>query len=138
MVKTGVAIVVLGLVGLFGYFFLAASPERSSAEKAKEAALNVGDAVRDTGVAGLVDVRLKTKFGLDTTRFLHAHYNDGRVIVYGLVPAAIDQQALMDEAAQVPGVEEVELLVHPRPDYVVPLKGIGGSEPEPQAESPDP
>lgn len=130
MVKTSLAVVVVGLVGLFGYFYLANSAESTRSEKAKQAAKDVGDAVRDRGVAGLVDVRLTTKYGLDATRFLHAHYDEGRVVVYGLVPAGVDLQELADEAARVPGVTEVELLVHPRPDYIAPLKPIAGAKPE--------
>ena len=139
MVKTSLAVVVVGLFGLFAYFYLANSAESTRSEKAKQAAREVGDAVRDKGVAGLVDVRLATKYGLDATRFLHAHYDEGRVVVYGLVPAEMDLQELADEAAKVPGVTDVELLVQPRPDYIAPLKPITGTKPEapePEPESP--
>jgi hypothetical protein len=132
MVKSGIAVVAVGLLALFGYFYAANRGEVSRAEKAKQAAADVGDAVRDKGVAGLVDVRLKTKFGLDATRFLHAYYDEGHVVLYGLLPAGVDQQLLVDEAAKVPGVSTVELLIQPRPDYIAPLKPITAPAPEPQ------
>lgn len=142
MVKTGLAIAVVGGLVLFGYFYAANRGQISRTEKAKQAALDVGDAVRDKGVAGLVDVRLKAKFGLDATRFLHAYYDDGRVLLYGLVPAEVDQQALIDEATRVPGVSVVGLLVQIRPDYIAPLKPITSPEPapapQPAPESPAP
>lgn len=138
MIKSGLAVTVLALAGLFVYFYTSRSDEVGRCDRAKQAALDVGDAVRDKGVAGLVDMRLKTKFGLDATRFVHTHYNDGNVLVYGLVPADVDPQLLHDEAAQVPGVATVELLVQPRPDYITPLPPIMGdeTEPSPEAESP--
>ena len=134
MVKSGIAVATLGLLVLFGYFYAANRGEASRAEKAKQAVADVGDAVRDKGVAGLVLVRLKTKLGLDATRFLHAHYNEGHVVLYGLLPAGVDQQLLADEAAKVPGVSTVELLIQPRPDYIAPLKPITAPAPEPQSE----
>jgi osmotically-inducible protein OsmY len=143
MLKTGLAVFVLGALALGGYFYLADTSERSRSEKAKQAALDVGDAVRDKGVAGMVDARLKLKFGLDATRFLHAYYDEGRVVLYGLVPEGTDEQALVNEAAQVPGVKTVEPLVETRPEYIAPLKPITkDASPEPQpaepAESPTP
>ncbi len=142
MIKSGIAVATLALAGLFVYFYTANSADVSRSDKAKQAAIDVGDAVRDKGVAGLVDMRLKTKFGLDATRFLHAYYDEGNVMVYGLVPAGIDLQLLHDEVAKVPGITEVELLVQPRPDYITSLKPIMGSEqepqPEPAPESPEP
>ena len=138
MIKTGIAIAVVGLAGLFAYFYASNPSDVSRSDKAKQAAWDVGDAVRDKGVAGLVDVRLKSKFGLDATRFLHSYYDDGRVIVYGLVPPDTDLELLQDEAAKVPGVSGVELLVQTRPDYITPLKSIvsEGSEPGPESKQP--
>jgi osmotically-inducible protein OsmY len=135
MVKSGIAMVLVGGLVLFGYFYATSRTELSRTEKAKQAAKDVGDAVRDKGIASLVQGRLLTKFGLDATRFLHAYYDEGRVVVYGLVPAELDQQALIDEAAQVPGVSQVQLLVHPRPAYIAALKPIIGGTPAPQSES---
>jgi len=135
MVKSGVAIAVLGGLVLFGYFYTTSRKELSRTERATQAAKDVGDAVRDKGVASLVEGRLLTKFGLDATRFLHAYYDEGRVVLYGLVPANLDQQRLVDEAAKVPGVSTVELLVQLRPDSIAPLKPIVGGASEPQPES---
>jgi len=135
MIKSGIAVAAVALAGLFVYFYAANSAEVSRSDKAKQAAIEVGDAVRDKGVAGLVDMRLKTKFGLDATRFLHTYFDEGNVVVYGLVPADTDLQLLHDEAAKVPGVAAVELLIQTRPDYIAPLPSITGDEPEPQPEA---
>ncbi len=134
MIKSAIAVAAVALAGLFVYFYAANSAEVSRSDKAKQAAIEVGDAVRDKGVAGLVDMRLKTKFGLDATRFLHAYYDQGNVVLYGLAPADVDLQRLHDEAAKVPGVAAVELLIHTRPDYITPLKPIMPSNQEPQPE----
>jgi hypothetical protein len=135
MVKTSLAILVVAGIGLFGYFYLSnPEPDLTPSEKAKQAAVDVGDAVRDKGVASLVEGRLVAQFGLDATRFVHVHFDEGRALIYGLVPANIAPQALADEAAQVPGVTSVELLAHPRPDYIAPLKPITGTAPEPEAQ----
>ena len=137
MIKSGLAVVVLGALALGGYFYLADTSERSRSEKAKHAAFDVGDAVRDKGVAGMVDARLKLKFGLDATRFLHAYYDEGRVVLYGLVPEGVEWQTLVDEAARVPGVTTVELLVQPRPEYIATLKPItAGTSPDHQPTAP--
>jgi hypothetical protein len=138
MIKSGIAVAAVALAGLFVYFYAAKPADVSRSDKAKQAAIEVGDAVRDKGVAGLVDVRLKTKFGLDATRFLHTYFDNGNVVVYGLVPAGMDVQVLHDEAAKVPGVARVELLVQTRPDYIAPLPSIMGEEPKPQPGSPTP
>jgi hypothetical protein len=132
MVKSGVAIAVVGGLVLFGYFYTTSRKDLPRTERAKQAAVDVGDAVRDKGVASLVQGRLVTKFGLDATRFLHAYYDEEHVVLYGLVPADVDQQALKDEAAKVPGVTTVELLVQLRPESIAPLKPIIGSGPEPE------
>ena len=134
MVKSGLAIAVVGGLILFGYFYAANRSDIPRTDKAKQAAKDVGDAVRDKGVAELVEVRVAAKFGLDAARFVHAHYDEGHVVVYGLVPADVDLQVLADEVAKVPGVSQVELLVQPRPDYITPLKSITGAEPEPPSE----
>jgi hypothetical protein len=137
MIKSGIAVAVVALAGLFVYFYAANPADVSRSDKAKQAAIEVGDAVRDEGVAGLVDVRLKAKFGLDATRFLHTYFDEGRLVVYGLAPAGMDLQLLHDEAAKVPGVATVELLIQTRPDYIAPLKPIIPSrqEPQPKGES---
>ena len=130
MFKTGFAIGGVSLVLLFGYFYATNKSDAPQVEKAKQAALDVGDAVRDKGVAGLVDVRLKSKFGLDATRFLHVYYDEGRVLLYGLVPEGLDVETLASQADQVPGVETVDVIVQPRPAYVgSPQSGTGADTP---------
>ena len=129
------SILIFGLVVLsvlFGYFYFTNSADVQSSEKAKQAAIDVGVAVRDTGIAGLVDVRLKTKFGLDATRFLHTYNDGGNVIVYGLTPDSMDLQLLHDEVAKVPGVANVDVLVQPRPLSIKPLPQLlSGSASQP-------
>lgn len=131
MIKSGIAVVAVGVLVLFGYFYSTNSSQADKGDRAKQAVKDVGDAIRDKGVAELVEVRLKTKFGLDATRFIHAYFDEGRVVVYGMAPAEIDPEALKAEAAKVPGVNSVEVLIQPRPDYVASLKPVGG-----KAESP--
>jgi osmotically-inducible protein OsmY len=121
---------------LFGFYFVSNRSDATSAEKAKQAAVDVGDAVRDTGVATLVSARLTKTFGFEANRFLHAHFDNGRVLLYGMVPVSLDQQQLLDEAAKVPGVKEVEILVQVRPEYIPPLRTLG-DEPVP-APTPEP
>lgn len=129
MIRSGIAIVALGLLGLFGYFFIQNEGSGTNKEKAKQAAVQVGDTVRDKSVAGLVSVRLTSKFGIEATRFLHTHFDEGRAVVYGLVPADLTPEAVQAEAASVVGVRQVEVLVAPRPDYVAPLGGSGVDAP---------
>jgi hypothetical protein len=106
------------LLGLFGYFFLSNNSAQSNKEKAKSAAVQLGDTVRDQGVAGLVGVRLKSKFGLEATRFLHTYFDEGRVLVYGLLPESVSAESVREQAAKVVGVTEVEVLVAVRPAFV--------------------
>lgn len=136
MVKSGVVLVLVAGLGLFGYFFATNSGEKNKADRAKQAARDVGDAVRDKGVAELVEMRLKTKFGFDATRLVHVFYDDGRAVVYGLAPAAVDPAALTAEAAKVPGVRAVETLVQVRPDHIAPLKPLIGKKSAPSNTEP--
>jgi len=135
MIRSGVAMVAVGLLGLFGFYFLTDSSQRSPADKAKDAAIQVGDIVRDKGVAGLVQVRLVSRFGVEATRFLHAYYDEGRLVLYGMVPESLDLEALRSEAAKVSGVAEVEMLVHARPAFIRPLKPSPARQAELAAES---
>lgn len=137
MVKSGIMVVLLGGLGLFGYFYATSSDQTSKGARAKQAVRDVGDAVRDKGVAEMVELRLKAKFGLDATRFVHAYFDDGRVVVYGLAPAAVDSAMLSAEAAKVPGVKAVETLVQARPDYIAPLKSLKSAK-QPRGDSPPP
>ena len=88
MVRTGLAIVAIGLLALFGYFYVTSPAEQGGAERAKGAAAHVGDVVVDQGLAGLVRARLTTAFGLEAARYLHVRADDGHVLVYGLRPRA--------------------------------------------------
>ena len=118
MMRSGVTVVAVGLVALFGYYFVTDHSGQSGKQKAKNAAMQVGDAVRDKGVATLVSARLTAKFGIDAMRFVHTYYDDGHALVYGLVPAGLKAEALGPEAAKVVGVKQVDVLVQPRPDFV--------------------
>lgn len=115
MVKSIVVVMCLGLAGLFGYYYLQDSSGRAVGDKAADAMRSVGDKVRDEGVAGMVKVRLASKFGMDATRFVHVHYDEGKVLVYGLTPAAVTAEQIKAEAQQVPGVTHVEVQVSTRP-----------------------
>ncbi len=116
--RGGFALVVLLLLGLFGYFYATGSGARGSAERARGAAAQVGGVVVDEGVAGLVKVRLAADFGYDNTRFLHVWHEGGRVLVYGLAPATLDTQQVRADVEKIPGVSSADVLVQPMPAYV--------------------
>ena len=118
MIRTCLVVFVLGLLGLFGYFIVTAPGDQSGAERAKGAALQVGDVVVDQGVAGLVHARLTASLGLETARFLHVHADDGRVLIYGLLPPSVSSEDLAERARSVPGVKRVDVQVLPRPGYL--------------------
>ena len=115
MIRSVMLVAALGFAGLFGYYFLADNTGRPVGDKAADAVRHVGDKVRDEGVAGMIKVRLTSRFGMDATRFVHVHFDEGKVLVYGLAPAAITAEQLQSEAAQVPGVSSVEVLISARP-----------------------
>ena len=118
MMRSGLAIVALGLLALFGYFFMTSSREQSGAERVKQAAVQVGDTVVDQGVAGLVRGRLATTFGLDGARFLHVHFDQGRVLIYGLLPPEVSAEELAAVVREVPKVDEVDVQAMARPAYL--------------------
>ncbi len=129
MIKSGITVLLLLGLGGFAYFYFSADVSGSRSDRAKAAAKSLGDAVRDKGVAELVEVRLKTKFGIDATRFVHAFFDDGHVVVYGMVPDGLDTGALQAEAAKVPGVSDATVLVETRPGFIQPLKPIRKNAP---------
>jgi hypothetical protein len=114
MIRTGAAVGLLGVLALFGYFLLSDSSQRTRTEKAKDAAVRVGDTLVDQGVAAAVRARLVSEFKHDA-RFLHVYHDDGRTLIYGLLPDALSPADLAAAARAVAGVEEVDVLVQPRP-----------------------
>lgn len=118
MIRALLATVALGLLGLFGYFFVTAPSTQGGGERAKHAAEQTKDVVVDQSVAGLVRARLVARFGLDGARFLHVYHRDGKVLIYGLLPPGVSIERLAAEIDEVPGVREVEVLTNPRPSYV--------------------
>lgn len=118
MIRSAVVLAAVCLLGLFGYFYMNDSSGRTNKQKAKDAVVHVGDTVRDQGVASLVSVRLTSKFGLEATRFLHTYYDDGHVLVYGLLPQTVSADAVRDEAGKVVGVKQVDVVVSPPPAFV--------------------
>lgn len=138
MIRSGIAVVGLGLIGLFGYYYFTDPSQRDSGEKAKSAAISVGDTVRDKGVASLVELRLKSKFGLEATRFVHAFYDNGRVLIYGVIPPQLTPETLVSEAQQVPGVREAEAVLGATPAFAIPAPSPAPAEPVPAAPTPPP
>jgi len=118
MIRTGLAIFAVGLLGLFGYFFVTAPEAPDSTERAKHAAGQTKDVVVEQGVAGLVRAQLIAEYGLDGARFLHVYSNDGHVLIYGLLPRGITGAALSAGAQRVPGVRTVDVQAVVRPAYV--------------------
>lgn len=125
MLKGLITFVVLAGFAGFIYFYSTNSSEPDRVERAKLAARDLGDAVRDKGLAEAVSAHLVARFGLQPTRFLHTHYDQGRVLVYGLAPEQLDPEQIRTEAAKVPGVKEVEVLIQPLPDYLRPAEPAG-------------
>jgi osmotically-inducible protein OsmY len=117
MIRSGIAVVLVVLLGLFGYFLLTDTSGRTRGEKAKDAAVRVGDTVVDQSVAAAVRVALLGKFKHDA-RFLHVYHADANILVYGLLPATVSVEDVTAVARKVPGVEQVEVLVRARPAYV--------------------
>ncbi|MGD8453260.1 MAG: BON domain-containing protein [Phycisphaerae bacterium] len=118
MIRTALALLALGLLGLFGYFFVQEPAEQSNADRAKAAAAHVGDTVVDQGAAGLIRARLVTTFGLGATSYLHVHYDDGAVLVYGLVPEGVTAERLAEIVRAAPSVKSVDVQVLLRPAYL--------------------
>ena len=127
MIRSGLAFIALGLLAMFGYFFVMTPSDRPSGDRAKQAAVVVGDVVVDQGAAGLIHARLATTLGLDGVRFLHVHYNDGKVLIYGLAPARVTADGLAGLVRGVPGVRTVDVQIMTRPAYLDALAtGTGG------------
>ena len=118
MVKSGLALTALGLLAMFGYFFVTAPANQSGTDRAKDAAVRLGDTVKDQGAASVVSARLKAGLGLDGSRFLHVYYDDGAVLIYGLAPADVTAERLTSLAREVPSVTSVEVQILPRPEYL--------------------
>ena len=117
MIRSAIAIFLVVLLALFGYFLLTDSSERTRGEKAKDAAARVGDTVMDQSVGGLVSGALLAEFKREA-RFLHVHYDDGQVVIYGLMPDTLSVEDVAAVARKVPGVEQVEVLVRSRPAHL--------------------
>ncbi len=118
MFRSTLLIGVLGFGGLFGYYFLRDRTAADATGRARSAAGQVSGTVVSEGIEGLVNARLLAKFGYEQVAFLHTHFTEGKVVVYGLAPAQISADALRAEAQGTPGVKEVEVLIGVRPDYV--------------------
>lgn len=128
MIRSGIAVVLVVLLALFGYFLLTDTSKRTRGEKAKDAAVRVGDTVVDQSVAAGVRVALLGEFKHDA-RFLHVYHADGNVLVYGLLPATLSVEDVTAVVRKVPGVKQVEVLVRSRPAHVV--AGGDGTAAEP-------
>lgn len=109
------------LLALFGYFFLNEPQNKPGEERARQAALRVGDLVLEEGQAGVIRMNIVANYGVDAARFLHVYCNNGRVLIYGLAPEGVTPDALVQIARQIPNAQQVEILVSPRPAYVAPL-----------------
>lgn len=116
MIRSVVLTVILAGGGLFGYYFLTDRSERPNGDKARDAAVQVGDAAKDTGAAVLVQARLTARFGMDAMRYLHVRYDDGAVVVYGLAPRHVAADALVETVRAIPGVTSVQALIHELPE----------------------
>jgi len=111
------AIVTLLLIGsgLFGYYFFTDRSGAPAADRARNAAGQLGDLAKDTGEGLMVQARLTARWGTDAMKYVHVYYNDGALVIYGLAPAHVKPDELITAAREVPGVKSVDVLVHERP-----------------------
>lgn len=126
MIRGLITFVALVAVFLFGYFYFSDRSGRSSADKAASAGAQVLTTAKQTGVAMLVEGRLKADLGLDASAYLHVYFRDGNVIVYGVAPESASSEKIAAAAGAVPGVKSVEVLVQPRPAAMTPMWSQGG------------
>jgi osmotically-inducible protein OsmY len=118
VIRSIITLVILVLAGMFVYHFVTG---RGDAEqRARHAANQVSDTVKDQGMAGAIRVRLTTAFGMEATRFLHVYHDSGKTVVYGLVPESLTADKLMEEARKVSGVTEVAVAVQLFPELLAP------------------
>lgn len=125
MIRSTILITLVILLGLFGYFFLNEPQTNSSDQRAKQAAMRVGDLVLEEGQAGVIRMNIIANLGVETARFLHVYCNNGRVLIYGLAPEGVTAESLTQIARQIPNAQQVEVLISPRPSYVTPLAASG-------------
>ncbi len=118
MIRSVVIVGLMGLAGLFGYYYFTSPATGDWKSRAQTAAARVGDKVLDESVATAVYTQLVAKYGREALRYLHVHHDSGKVLVYGLLPPNISADTLRTDAAKVPGVSSVTLIVQPRPEDV--------------------
>jgi hypothetical protein len=120
MLRTLLGFVALTLLGLFLYFYVKAPAEQPGRERARQAVSQVGDTVRDEGVAGLIRARLAARLGIEGTRYLHVQYDAGQALVYGLIPPETRPEEVAALVQAIPGISAVDVQVLPRPAYLAP------------------
>lgn len=118
MLKPIMGTVVLALVGLFGFYFLTDSSGKTAGERAQDAGRHVFDTAKDTAAGGAIKTKLVAALGLDATRLLHVWYDNGQVIVYGLVPHGLEADRVKALVQDVPGLKSVDVLIQERPGFV--------------------
>ncbi|MFN0136786.1 MAG: BON domain-containing protein [Phycisphaerae bacterium] len=123
MFRSAIVTVVLAGAGLFGYYFVTDRTDRPAGEKARSAAGQVGDLAKDTGAGMVVQARLTARYGVDATRFIHTHYDDGAVVVYGLAPVEMKADEVAEIIKAVPGVKSVDVRIGERPLAMSPQPG---------------
>lgn len=129
MIRSTILLTLVVFLAFFGYFFLNQPQSQPPEQRAKQAALRVGDLVLEEGQAGVIRMNIVANLGVDTARFLHVYCNSGRVLIYGLAPENVTADMLTQIARQMPNAQEVEVRIVPRPDYVVPLAGENDATP---------
>lgn len=113
------AVAVVGLLGLFGFYYAKNTSGGTAEDKAKSALQQVADTMRDTGLATLVKSKLVANFG-ERARFLHTFYDEGTIVVYGLYPDGLTSDDIYGIASKVRGVETCQVIVSPLPAVAVP------------------
>jgi osmotically-inducible protein OsmY len=120
MLKSLVGVVILAGLALFGFYYLRDKSERTAGDKARDAGMHVLDTAKDAGHGAVVKSALVARFGMEPMRFVHVHSDQGRVVLYGLVPASVAAADMEAAVKGLPGVGELHVIVSSRPDFLTP------------------
>lgn len=118
MIRSLLTLVLLAGLAAFGYFYFSGGSGGSQSDRLADAARQTGDAAMDQGLSMLVKTRLATAVGLSLSRFLHVWSDNGKVLVYGLLPEGVSPELIRSAVRGLPGVTEVDVRVAARPAYV--------------------
>lgn len=118
MIRSLLTLVLLAGLAAFGYFYFSGGSGGSQSDRLADAARQTGDAAMDQGLSMLVKTRLTTAVGFSLARFLHVWSDNGKVLVYGLLPEGVSPELVRSAVRGLPGVTEVDVRIATRPTYL--------------------